>query len=77
MKEGPSTFPVHFSICGKDPKCEELNHKAKVTKKDLQELDCYQCLDPENAANLSFNTRSLLSWIRDMKNRCGKKEEKP
>ena len=77
MKEDPEQKPVQFIICGKDPKCEGLNYRSDVTEQELKELKCWQCLVPEDAANLSFNVKSMLSWIRDVKNRCGDKGENP
>lgn len=74
MKEDPESKPVEFFICGEDPKCKELNSKSDATEEEIRNLKCWQCLDPENAANLSFNVQGLFNWIRDVKNRCQKDE---
>jgi hypothetical protein len=75
--------PVQFLICGEDPGCKGLNYRNDVTAEELASLECYQCLDSENSANLAANVDWFMTWRQRMLDRCspkpddGKTGEKP
>ena len=70
-----SLHPVQFVICGEDPKCKGLNYRTDVTPEEMAALKCYQCLDPENSANLASNVDWFQTWRQRMLDRCSPKPD--
>lgn len=68
-KPEPDLYPVVFHICGPDECVTETDPEV------LKELDCRQCLDTENAANLFHNVGALWDWIEDDINRCHSQDQ--